>query len=319
MDYSTDKISIIVPVYNVEPYIRRCLDSIVGQTYKNLEIIIINDGSTDNSGCICDDYAKKDTRVKVLHKNNGGLSSALNNGLNNISGDYIGFVDSDDWTEPYMFELLYNEAKKYNVPLCTATYFTNTGSNEIITDNKVIIPTGILSTKEILLHSIKRDSYTGFCGYVWNKLYSTDIVKESGVYFDENIRYAMDALFFTKFVLKSKCTGVYINKPVYHYFIRESSLSNKNPIENSKYAFAVYEAIADMLSENGYDDVSLWAKRFYCYFAGMYAEIAIYNKDGIKLNEMQNEIKRYLSEYKTTNEEHPERLEWIDSLLKARL
>ena len=102
------KISVIVPVYNVESYLRKCLDSVINQTYSDLEILLINDGSFDNCGEICDEYAGKDARIKVFHKENGGLSSALNVGLKNVSGDYIGFVDSDDWIELDMYQKLHN-------------------------------------------------------------------------------------------------------------------------------------------------------------------------------------------------------------------
>ncbi len=101
-------ISIIVPVYNVEKYLHKCIDSIIGQTYKNLEILLIDDGSTDRSGIICDDYSAKDSRIKVIHKENGGQASARNLALTIAKGEYIGFVDSDDWIEPDMYEILYN-------------------------------------------------------------------------------------------------------------------------------------------------------------------------------------------------------------------
>ena len=100
------KISVIVPVYKVEPYLRKCLDSIVGQTYRNLEIILVDDGSPDNCGAICDEYAAGDERIKVIHKENGGVASARNAGLDMATGDYIGWVDSDDWIEPEMFEAM---------------------------------------------------------------------------------------------------------------------------------------------------------------------------------------------------------------------
>ena len=107
-------ISVIVPVYNVEKYLRQCLDSIINQTYRNLEIILVDDGSTDSSGIICDEYAQIDARIKVIHKENGGLSSARNAGLDvcTSGGDFIAFVDSDDWLEPDMYERLYETSKK---------------------------------------------------------------------------------------------------------------------------------------------------------------------------------------------------------------
>ena len=96
-------ISVIVPVYNVAAWLPRCVDSILAQTYENLEILLVDDGSTDGSGNICEEYAKKDTRIRVLHKENGGLSSARNAGLDAAAGAYIGFVDSDDWIAPEMY------------------------------------------------------------------------------------------------------------------------------------------------------------------------------------------------------------------------
>ena len=107
-------ISVIIPVYNVEKYLEKCINSVIGQTYKNIEIIIVDDGSTDKSGLICDFFAGKDTRIVVIHKVNGGLSSARNAGLDIAKGDYIGFVDSDDWIEPDMYECLLCNMLKEN-------------------------------------------------------------------------------------------------------------------------------------------------------------------------------------------------------------
>lgn len=107
-------ISVIVPVYNVEPYIRQCLDSIISQTYQNLEIILIDDGSPDNCGAICDAYARSDKRIKVLHKENGGVADARNEGLAISTGKYIGWVDPDDWIEADMFEYLLSNAERYS-------------------------------------------------------------------------------------------------------------------------------------------------------------------------------------------------------------
>ncbi len=104
------KLSIIVPVYNVEKYLHKCVDSILSQTLTDFECILVDDGSTDNSSVICDEYAAKDPRIVVIHKQNGGLSSARNTGLDISQGDYIGFVDSDDWIEPEMYMYMYTYA-----------------------------------------------------------------------------------------------------------------------------------------------------------------------------------------------------------------
>ena len=111
-------ISIIVPVYNVEQFLARCIDSIRAQTYRNIEILLIDDGSTDNSGRVCDEYAKQDGRIKVYHKPNGGVSSARNYGLDRATGKYIGFVDSDDFIAPDMYEYLIQLIKDTNAEIC---------------------------------------------------------------------------------------------------------------------------------------------------------------------------------------------------------
>lgn len=122
---SQPKISVIVPVYKVENFLDRCVESIVGQTYENLEIILVDDGSPDNCPSMCDKWAEKDRRIKVIHKENGGVSSARNAALDIVSGDYIGFVDSDDWIDPGMYEFLYENSQKYDADISYCGTFYN--------------------------------------------------------------------------------------------------------------------------------------------------------------------------------------------------
>ncbi|EAJ6226790.1 glycosyltransferase, partial [Campylobacter coli] len=117
------KVSIIVPVYNVEKYLRQCLDSIIDQTLEEIEIILIDDGSTDGSGSICDEYAAMDNRIVLIHKENAGLGAAYNTGLEIAKGEYIGFVESDDWVELNMFEELYNKAREFDVDVVKSNFF----------------------------------------------------------------------------------------------------------------------------------------------------------------------------------------------------
>ena len=114
-------VSVVVPVYKVEKYINKCIDSIINQTYKNLEIILVDDGSPDRCPQICDEYAKKDNRIKVIHKKNSGLGAARNTGIDAAKGEYIGFVDSDDWIMPNMYEEMVNCCENYQVPICECT------------------------------------------------------------------------------------------------------------------------------------------------------------------------------------------------------
>ena len=309
------KISIIIPVYNVEPDIRRCLDSVVNQTYKNLEILLINDGSTDNGGSICDEYVESDNRVQVFHTENRGASAAKNVGIENSTGWCIGFVDADDWVEPDMFEVLHKAIKENDVPISVVSYYRDTDTESLAVTNKEPVPPGIIPTKEFLLYSLKRDYHLGFCGYIWNKLFRADMIRDGKHLFDENAGFGEDALFCTSVILGNRCTCVYIDKPLYHYNIREESISNRNPVSNRKSAFFVYETISNLLDKSDYSDVSIWAKRLYCFLASYYAELAIKSGDEDITAEMQVEMKRYLSEYIETNKQYPDRIERIHNLL----
>ena len=123
------KISVIIPFYNVKAYVNRCLESIVGQTYKNLEIICVDDGSSDGTSAILDEWAKKDDRINVIHKPNGGVSSARNTGLDAATGDYIGFVDGDDYLDHSMYETLYSALRKYNADIASCSYYQGNDNN----------------------------------------------------------------------------------------------------------------------------------------------------------------------------------------------
>ncbi len=146
-----EKISVIIPCYNTELYVRKCIESAIRQTYKNLEIILVDDGSTDSTGRICDDYAKKDPRIIVIHKENGGQSSARNMGLDIATGDYIAFIDSDDWISAHTFEYLLYLIKKYNVRAsvsCCIRAYENRG--KISYSKKVTIEDKLCDSDEMM-------------------------------------------------------------------------------------------------------------------------------------------------------------------------
>ncbi|MEG1311454.1 MAG: glycosyltransferase [Romboutsia sp.] len=188
-------ISVIVPIYNVEQYLPKCIESIINQTINDIEIILVNDGSTDNSGEIADNYAKNDQRIKVIHKENGGQGSARNKGIDIAKGEYIGFVDSDDWVDLDMYEKLYKNAKEENLDIAVCSRkiwsednelgFTLEVKNEIVNNVIKDVPNYIIN---YLLYS-----YTvSTC----NKIYKSKIIKKSNILFDsvENIG-SEDALF----------------------------------------------------------------------------------------------------------------------------
>lgn len=172
----TDKISVIVPVYNVKKYIKRCLDSIIEQTYKNLEIILIDDGSTDGSGEICDEYIEKDERIQVLHKANGGLSSARNIGIERATGNYIGFVDSDDWIAKDMYEYLWKLCKRdnFDIAVCGIKRVIRFEEKENASEKEKIC----IYTQEEYLKKFFRVHTQDPNHFACNKLYRSQIIKQ---------------------------------------------------------------------------------------------------------------------------------------------
>ncbi len=212
-------ISVIVPVYNVEKYIRKCLDSIINQSYKNLEIIVINDGSTDASGQICDDYAKKDSRVKVIHQKNKGLSNARNTGINHASGAYITFADSDDWMEPEMYQVLYKNLIDHQADISICGSKNVSRNSEKIRNRrpKIIKYTQAEYVKKYLKIGSQSCEY-----YVWNKLYKKELITDDQ--YPANLT-SEDVLGTYKAILRAKTVTV-TTQPLYHYRQNDGSITS---------------------------------------------------------------------------------------------
>ena len=166
-------ISVIIPIYNVEPYLRRCLDSVVGQTYRNLEIICVDDGSPDGCGVICEEYAAKDDRIRVIHKENGGLSSARNAGIDIARGKYISFIDSDDSVAPDMIEYLYCLLKKYEADISICLHYIVRGERRWKSYD--LVEEEAVGSKECLKRLLYND---GVDTSAWAKLYKKEIFEE---------------------------------------------------------------------------------------------------------------------------------------------
>lgn len=213
----TDLISIIVPVYNVEKYITRCVKSIITQTYTNIEIILIDDGSPDNSGIICDDLAKTDNRIQVIHQKNKGLSGARNTGIDVASGLYIAFVDSDDWIDIEMIKVLHNLIKQYNAQIsaCGVEMIGDKGHIAYFSDNLEEI---ILYTRSEAMNELLDDTRIRNVSY--NKLYKKDLF--------EDIRFPVGKVFediFTTYKLLDKSDSVvYCGRPLYYYYKSSGSI-----------------------------------------------------------------------------------------------
>lgn len=220
-----EKISIIIPIYNAEKYLERCLNSITGQTLKNLEIILVNDGSTDKSEMICKNFAIKDNRIRIINIKKSGVSIARNIGINLSTGNWIGFVDADDCIENDMYEILYSNAIKYNVNISVCGYNRAFKYNGIIELNKVVLDTNCvkLNYKEAMesLLSNAKD----FATANWNKLYKKNFIGD--IRFDETITNGEDLLFNFYILSKNKKDVIFDKRKKYNYFFNEGSASIK--------------------------------------------------------------------------------------------
>ena len=215
---TNELISIIVPVYNVKPYLERCFDSIVHQSYRNLEIILVDDGSTDGSGEMCDVLAAKDERVKVLHKINGGLGSARNAGIEAAKGNLFGFVDSDDWVDPGMYRSMLGmmHEKKAEICACGIQRVTETGDISYYHDD--LAERTVFDREEALIELPRNERLSNS---VCNKLFQRKCI--DGLAFDETIAYE-DNPFTPQCIARAERIA-YTAKPFYSYFERTGSIS----------------------------------------------------------------------------------------------
>lgn len=205
-----DLISVIIPVYNVEKYITKTIESVLIQTYVNFELILVDDGSKDNSGQICDIYSAKDKRVKVIHKQNGGVSSARNVGIEIASGKYIAFIDGDDFVSEHYLETLYNMLVNNNVDMAVQVYYNMypTGKEKSVKEDV----NEVMSAWQFIEFEILEGRDTS--PYV--KLYKTEIIRKYSINFDESITNLEDMLFLFHYV--KKCNSVFYNTDEINYY-----------------------------------------------------------------------------------------------------
>ena len=209
-------VSIIVPVYNSAPYLRRCIDSILCQTYSKIEVILINDGSTDKSGVICNEYGERYSNIQVIDKENGGVSSARNLGLSHIKGDWVYFCDSDDTLLEDTIQNLITRTKT-DIDCVVGGY------------NELDINGGIKYTSSKTDYEISLDfkeglldiycpKYLNYNGFLWNRLFRSDVIQSHNLRFREDIHYREDGLFIIEFLCASGKKLIYFSSPVYNYY-----------------------------------------------------------------------------------------------------
>lgn len=250
------KISIIIPVYNTEKYLSQCLESIINQTYKDIEIIIINDGSTDNSRMICMQYKNKDNRIKYFEINNSGVSFARNFGIEKSEGEYIMFVDSDDFLEVKALELIAKHLKENDLLIY--------GYDRVYKNRKV---KQIENSKEINLTNLRETIFNNdnIGGYLCNKIFRVNIIKDNSMKFDENIHYCEDLIFVSQYVKYVK-NVFYIKEVEYHYRMRKSSATFNSYSEKNLTILDACEKMLELNSDDEYIQKLLAFKYLNCYY-----------------------------------------------------
>jgi len=258
------QLSIIIPIYQAEKYLKDCLNSVLAQSFSNFEMILIDDGSTDKSGKICDEYAHKDTRIKVIHQKNGGQALARNVGIDASLGEYIGFVDNDDLLEPEMFKMLIKNMEESNADI-SACSFIQKDENGNIAHNQHSYIKYILSNEEGVKEILSREKLDI---YVWTKVYKKVFLDKHKIRFesgknDEDILFNYQAYTFAT-------TSVVEDNPLYIYNHRESSASRTYPKQYlEKYLSGTLYRVnkIENLTEQNYPELTYLAKRqkiIYC-------------------------------------------------------
>ena len=220
----TPDVSIVVPVYNLEKLIGRCLDSIAHQTFSNFEVLLIDDGSTDNSGAICDEYAKRDSRFHSYHKENGGVGSARQYGIERAIGKYIIHVDPDDWIEENMLSAMFAKAEEEDADMVICDYYMDYPQGQIFKSQQ---PESLDSE-----YILKAFFYNKQRGSLWNKLIRMSCIRNFQLSFVEGVNYCEDLLFNVKLLLNIQKIS-YLNGAFYHYVQYADSISITSPFNKS--------------------------------------------------------------------------------------
>ena len=248
-------VSIIVPVYNAEKTIERCVSSILNQTYKDFELLLLDDGSTDDSGRICDEYAKRDTRVRVCHKASSGVSDTRNQGIDMAEGEYLQFVDSDDWIIPEATGFFLRAATEHGCDMVIGDFYRVIG--ERVAQKGTIEKDGILDRKDYAANMMRKPA-DFYYGVLWNKFYKSSIIKEHQIKMDIAVSWCEDFIFNMEYV--RHIDTVYVLKvPMYYYVKTKDSLvsqglSMKKTIQMKRMVFAFYNHFyKDVLGEEDYE------------------------------------------------------------------
>ncbi len=280
-------ITVVVSIYNVEKYLDRCIQSLMQQTYKDFELLLVDDGSPDQCPQMCDEWEKKDTRITVYHKTNGGLSSARNYGIEHAKGEYIIFPDPDDWVESDYLERLVTLKNEYQADLSICGYYLGNSMLESCTS------IAVLNTRDALEQLMMPRS---FCGFAWNKLYNMDIIIKNDLRFDLELGMVQDLHFNVRYF--QLCDSIaYDPHPLYHYSIDTGGVTSRyTPLTPRKISGLVtYQKIAQLV-HGKYPSVEEYAYSSLCKMC--LDDIYVYYKSGMKSKETLEKLTNTFLEYR---------------------
>lgn len=264
------KVSIIIPVYNAEKYLRRCIDSILGQEYRDYELLLVNDGSTDASGVICEEYAGKDQRIRVIHKENTGVSDTRNIAVSLARGKYLQFVDSDDWITSDATRLLVSAAEENECDLVISDFYRVVG--ERVSHKGNIENDGVMSREKFAAHMMENPA-DFYYGVLWNKLYRREIVEKYNICMKTSISWCEDFMFNLEYILHAERFYA-LRIPVYYYVKNKGSLVSQGnsivrTIKMKRMVFEYYNNFyKNVLSEKEYENNRFQVYRFLVDVAG---------------------------------------------------
>ena len=269
-------ISVIVPAYNIENYLEKCISSILNQTYTDLEVLLIDDGSTDKTTSIADKLAERDSRIRVFHIENKGVSNARNTALKNARGDYLSFIDGDDFIEPNLFEDAINAMNENGADAFMFEYFIDNDENSSkhYADSSCY---GVINDEKAIQYSIDVQNR-----FLWSKVIKKELAK--GILFNTDIILGEDTLFICE-VLSNANKVVYSNKAYYHYMIRTGSATNSVFNRKKLSGIDAYEGVVGLCERLGYDDVAMISRKSLANLAVQLAKIILNTEDYPEKNE----------------------------------
>lgn len=290
----TEKVSVIIPIYNEESYLKKCIDSVLKQTYHNIEVLLVNDGSTDNSFEICKKYAESDKRVIVLNQENMGVSAARNQGIRKSRGKYIVFVDSDDWIEAETIRNLIDIQSNYNYDLVIYGHY----KDDLIAKKRDEYkqPKNIIKDKKDISYLLSDLILTERLNALWNKMYKSSIIKNYNISFSEKLNIAEDLLFNFQYFMNVNSLFI-LGEPYYHYMVREEESLT------TKYHPHKYEMLTKV---NDYMQLELTTRESY--------KAALQSTQHIRIKNIYSVFLDLLS--KSSHNTRKERLEYIDLIIQ---